>query len=168
MAGSTRSCVFAPLPLNSSLTCTCAKRLQIEVIVDEILEIADDASNDSVINEEDGKITALPEFPWFAQLLGQGPTYVLYVGWALAQDHYKYHGNSGRAKITIDHEHINRSRLKIDTRKWLAAKLCPRMYGDKNERITLNFPRLSMSSEVFRALANEEITPDHARTVIEG
>lgn len=99
MAGSTRSCVFAPLPLNSSLTCTCAKRLQIEVIVDEILEIADDASNDSVINEEDGKITALPEFPWFAQLLGQGPTYVLYVGWALAQDHYKYHGNSGRAKI---------------------------------------------------------------------
>ena len=45
------------------------------------------------------KIQALPEFPWFAQLLGQGPTYVLYVGWALAQDHYKYHGNSGRAKI---------------------------------------------------------------------
>ncbi len=107
-----------------------AKRLQIEVIIDEILEIADDTSNDSVINGEDGK-------------------------------------------LTIDHEHINRSRLKIDTRKWLAAKLCPRLYGDKNERLTLKFPidinassLLPMSAEVFRALANQEITPDHARTVI--
>ena len=101
-----------------------AKRLQIEVIVDEILEIADDTSNDSVINEEDGK-------------------------------------------FTIDHEHINRSRLRIDTRKWLAAKLCPRLYGDKDECVALKFPNditdgstlIKMSSEIFRALANQEISP---------
>jgi hypothetical protein len=108
-----------------------AKRLQIEVIIDEILEIADDASNDSVINEEDGK-------------------------------------------RVIDHEHINRSRLKIDTRKWLAAKLCPRIYGDKDERVNLKFPSdvtessslIKMSSEVLRALAKQEISPEQARLLV--
>ena len=29
-----------------------------------------------------------------------------------------------------DHEHINRSRLRVDTRKWLLSKLAPRKYGD--------------------------------------
>lgn len=28
-------------------------------------------------------------------------------------------------------EHVNRSRLRIDTRKWLAAKLLPKTYGNK-------------------------------------
>jgi hypothetical protein len=32
-----------------------------------------------------------------------------------------------------DHEAIQRSRLKIDTRKWLASKLIPRIYGEKLE-----------------------------------
>jgi hypothetical protein len=39
---------------------------------------------------------AFPRFPWFAQLLGQGPTYPLHVDRFLAQKHYKYHSNSGR------------------------------------------------------------------------
>lgn len=30
-----------------------------------------------------------------------------------------------------DHEHINRSRLRVDTRKWIAARLLPKKYGDK-------------------------------------
>lgn len=30
-----------------------------------------------------------------------------------------------------DHEHIQRSRVRIDTRKWIAAKLKPRRYADK-------------------------------------
>ena len=28
-------------------------------------------------------------------------------------------------------EHINRSRLRVDTRKWIASKLKPKKYGDK-------------------------------------
>lgn len=31
----------------------------------------------------------------------------------------------------INGEHIHRSRLRIDTRKWLASKLLPKQYGDK-------------------------------------
>lgn len=30
-----------------------------------------------------------------------------------------------------NHEHINRSRLRVDTRKWYLAKLAPKRYGDR-------------------------------------
>lgn len=30
-----------------------------------------------------------------------------------------------------NHEHINRSRLRVDTRKWIAARLLPKKYGDR-------------------------------------
>jgi hypothetical protein len=31
----------------------------------------------------------------------------------------------------VDHEHINRARLRVDARKWIAGKLKPKKYGDK-------------------------------------
>lgn len=62
-----------------------AKRCQIEVFIDEILDIADDSSQDEVINAQ--------------------------------------------GSIVCNSEFIARSRLRIDTRKWLAAKLVPRIYG---------------------------------------
>lgn len=31
----------------------------------------------------------------------------------------------------VDHEAINRSRLRVDARKWYASKLAPKKYGDK-------------------------------------
>jgi hypothetical protein len=31
----------------------------------------------------------------------------------------------------VDHEAINRSRLKVETRKWLLSKLLPKKYGDR-------------------------------------
>lgn len=31
----------------------------------------------------------------------------------------------------VNHENINRSRVRIDTRKWLAGKLRPKRYGEK-------------------------------------
>lgn len=31
----------------------------------------------------------------------------------------------------IDHEHISRSRLRVDTRKWIMSKLLPKKYGDR-------------------------------------
>lgn len=57
-----------------------AKRCQVEVIVDDILDIADDSSCDQL------------------------------------NDKYNT-------------EHITRSKLRIDTRKWLASKLVPKVYG---------------------------------------
>jgi hypothetical protein len=63
-----------------------AREAQAESLADEILEIADDATNDW--NE----------------------------------------GNDG-ARV-FDHEHVNRARLRVDSRKWLLSKLLPKKYGD--------------------------------------
>ncbi len=34
-------------------------------------------------------------------------------------------------KLVANSEHIQRSRLRVDARKWIAAKLLPKRYGDK-------------------------------------
>ncbi len=34
-------------------------------------------------------------------------------------------------KKILDHEHVQRSRLRVDTRKWAAGKMAPKRYGDK-------------------------------------
>lgn len=67
-----------------------AKKNQIEVLVDECLDIADDTSHDTLVKtNKDGEEYEVANTEW-----------------------------------------INRSKLRIDTRKWLAAKLAPRIYGD--------------------------------------
>jgi hypothetical protein len=33
--------------------------------------------------------------------------------------------------LAVDKDHIQRSRLRVDTRKWLLAKMAPKKYGDK-------------------------------------
>lgn len=67
-----------------------AKELQAELIADEMLDIADDGSND-------------------------------YMTITKGEETYNVE----------DREVTNRSRLRIDTRKWLLSKLLPKKYGDK-------------------------------------
>jgi hypothetical protein len=64
-----------------------AKRNQIDCLINEIIEIADNQGNDKYIDE------------------------------------------NGIEKV--NNAAVNRARLRIDTRKWLACKLVPRVYGDK-------------------------------------
>ena len=68
-----------------------AKCEQIEFLTEDILEIADDASND-----------------WMEHI----------------------DKKTGCVSWQLNGEHIQRSRVRIDTRKWLAAKLAPKIYGD--------------------------------------
>jgi hypothetical protein len=37
----------------------------------------------------------------------------------------------GKDVEVVNHEHIQRSRLRVDARKWRAAKMAPKKYGDK-------------------------------------
>lgn len=62
-----------------------AKSLQIETLIDEIIDIADDATYDTIVNEQ--------------------------------------------GKQVCNSELIARSKIRIDTRKWLASKLAPKLYG---------------------------------------
>lgn len=64
-----------------------AKRLQADLLAEEILDISDDDSQDEIIDQN---------------------------------------GN-----IKFNSEYVQRSRLRVDSRKWIAAKLMPKVYGDK-------------------------------------
>ena len=68
-----------------------ARETGYELMADEIVEIADDGTND-----------------W---MLRNGP--------------------DGATEFAIDHEHVARFRLRLDTRKWLLSKALPKVYGDK-------------------------------------
>jgi len=37
----------------------------------------------------------------------------------------------GSTYTVVDHEHVSRSKLRVDSRKWLMSKLAPKKYGDK-------------------------------------
>lgn len=42
-------------------------------------------------------------------------------------------GRNGHEYEAVDQEHIQRSRLRVEARKWLLSKLLPKMYGDRVE-----------------------------------
>lgn len=71
-----------------------AKQEAADALSEEMLDIADDGTND-----------------WMKRFGGEGEA----MG-------YQFNG-----------EHVQRSKLRIDTRKWLASKLKPKRYGDKQE-----------------------------------
>lgn len=37
----------------------------------------------------------------------------------------------GEVESVLNHEHVTRSKLRVDSRKWLLSKLAPKKYGDK-------------------------------------
>jgi len=65
-----------------------AKELQAELMIDEMIDIADDGRLDTIIDDETG--------------------------------HER-----------TNYDVIQRSKLRVDTRKWIASKLLPKKYGDK-------------------------------------
>ena len=86
-----------------------AKELQAEYYADELIDIADDTSND-------------------------------YMEKVLI---------SGEVVQVVNSEHIQRSRLRVDTRKWVASKLLPKRYGDKQE-LDVNVGTADQLKELMR------------------
>jgi hypothetical protein len=72
--------------LNSSR----AREIGYFILADEIMEIADDATND-----------------------------------------YTTRAKEEGAEVVVNHDHISRSKLRVDTRKWMLSKMLPKVYGDK-------------------------------------
>lgn len=50
-----------------------------------------------------------------------------------SNDYMEKVNKDGSTYETLNTEHVQRSRLRIDTRRWVAAKLRPKKYGDKLE-----------------------------------
>lgn len=62
--------------------------------------------------------------------------HIMALGWAdelmhIADDRSKDFVVNDEGKMVPDYDVIARSRLRIDTRKWILAKMLPRVYGDK-------------------------------------
>jgi hypothetical protein len=69
-----------------------SKEEQADALAEEMLDIADDGTND-----------------WME----------------------KYGKDGANSGWQVNAEHVQRSRLRLDTRKWIASKLKPKKYGDK-------------------------------------
>ena len=53
-------------------------------------------------------------------------------------------------EVQTDHESVNRARLRIDTRKWLAGKLKPKAYGER-QTVDVNHGVQDLDEIVSRA-----------------
>ncbi len=96
-----------------------AKEIAAELMADEILEIADDTSQDELfVDQEDAS------------------------------------GKS--AKRVQNSEFINRSRLRVDSRKWLLSKLLPKKFGEKLEVDTPEGKPLIMVVSAARTKSENE------------
>lgn len=52
---------------------------------------------------------------------------------------------------SVNHDNINRARLRIDARKWLAGKLRPKVYGEKidvNNKHDMSDPMAEMFAQI--------------------
>lgn len=61
-----------------------------------------------------------------------------------------------QGNIVCDSEAINRARLRVDTRKWLAAKLLPKMYGDQVGAVLNDNESLRKEVQELRAQLDEK------------
>ncbi len=48
-----------------------------------------------------------------------------------SNDYMERENKDGSSYTTVDSEHIQRSRLRVDTRKWYLSKVLPKKYGDR-------------------------------------
>lgn len=99
-----------------------AREAQAEKLADEILDIADDGTND--FYEKEGV-----ELP--------------------------------------DHENIQRSRLRVDARKWVAAKLLPKKYGDQNKAGDIHLNQ-SVNNFLVLSVEKQKELQDRHRRLLEG
>lgn len=98
---------------------TRAKQESADAMAEEILDIADDATNDYMVRT----------------------------------------GKDGDESYQLNGEHVQRSRLRIDTRKFLMAKMKPKKYGDKLDVTTdgekINNPLNALTVEELKKLASQ-------------
>jgi hypothetical protein len=68
-----------------------ARQVAYTLLADELIDIADDSTNDYVERQAE----------------------------------------NGRTYLTFNRENVERARLRVDARKWMLAKMLPKVYGDK-------------------------------------
>lgn len=100
-----------------------ARGIQAERMIDEILDIADDGTNDYTTREIRGQEVEV-----------------------------------------FDHEHVQRSKLRVEARLRIAAKLLPKKYGDRGNEINVQTTvHNHISSDLLKQIRERRETALHAR-----
>jgi hypothetical protein len=71
----------------------------------------------------------------------------------IADDGRRDYGKALDGRDIVDHDHIARARLRVDARKWIAAKLKPKKYGDQ---LRTELTGADGGPVIFRALPLDE------------
>ena len=74
-----------------------------------------------------------------------------------ANDYYEREGKDGETIKALDHEHVSRSRLRIDTRKWLMSKLKPKKYGDRLDLGNADGKPLAITVKSLKGMSDDEL-----------
>lgn len=82
-------------------------------------------------------------------------------------------GRNGHEYEAVDQEHIQRSRLRVDSRKWLLSRLLPKVYGDKVEQVQSGEVKHTVTHslsdrEKMRRMALFMLEDQAAGTVVDG
>lgn len=67
-------------------------------------------------------------------------------------DKVLHDSEDGPSVETVDHEHIARSRLRVDARKWFAAKVAPKRYGDRIAHVGPNDGPIDVVTVLLREI----------------
>lgn len=75
----------------------------------------------------------------------------------------------GEEYTAVDYENVNRSKLRVDTRKWAAAKLAPQKYGERviAEHTGANGGPIQSVSAIVDVRANMDRIRDRMRLVVD-
>jgi hypothetical protein len=79
-----------------------------------------------------------------------------------SQDHI-LRSRDGAYEVVVDQEALQRSRLRVDTRKWMAGKLKPKVYGERQQ--------VELSGSITVELAgksDDELLDELVQTITQG
>lgn len=71
-----------------------------------------------------------------------------------SNDYVETEDDEGNARTVFNHEHVQRSRLRVDTRKWYLSKVLPKKYGEKLD-VTSDGKAIKGNSIVFTNFGND-------------
>jgi len=121
------------------------KELYTQELADEICSLFSEGKSMRYICELEGMPSKQTLFNWFRTKTGFVDQYarakeesadafaddILGIADDSTNDYMEKKNNDGSTYEALNSENIQRSRLRIDSRKWLASKLKPKKYGDK-------------------------------------
>lgn len=80
----------------------------------------------------------------------------------IADENYKDTYVDGEGIARTDHDVIQRSKLRVDARKWVLAKMHPTKYGDKLD-VTSDNKSIGLPAIVGMVIKNEITPPDEPK-----